>query len=198
MKKILFGSLALFVLAACSSTPQKKLVIMASGKFTVNQTGDAIQFEPGTQHNEETVVLKGDKVTLTDPSGSKEYALPETGIWLLNLKSDTLIGSAQSFGDASTREGRITQEQLMDRMDSLQQLMIGSNVTPERKNHYLAPREIKRISEKDNTIIVGPFKGLPASLTPDDDGNVPEVYKFITNKDARATLERLNNMLKEG
>lgn len=197
MKKVIFGSLALLAFASCSTPPQKKVVVMASGKFTVSQTGDAIQFEPGTQHNEEVITLKGDKITLNDGTGSKDLTVTEPGVYLLNLKKDTLIGSLQSFGDASTRESRITQEVLMNRMDSLQQLMVGTNVTPERKNHFLAPGDLKKISAEDNAIVVGPYRGIPASLSPDKDGKVPEVYKFITNKDARATLDRLTNMLKQ-
>ena len=182
------------LLAACSSTPQKKVVVMASGKLSVN--GDVVSFEPGTQHNEQTITLKGDKLTVTDPSGSKDYAVTEPGTWLLNLKKDTLIGSFQVFGEAGTREGRITHEQMMQRMDSLQQLMTGANVTAARKNHFLAPNDLKKITSADNAIVVGPFKGMPASLEPDKKGNIPEVYKFISNKDARETLDRLEKMLK--
>lgn len=170
---------------------------MASGKFTVSPNGDAIQFEPGTQHNEQVINLKGDKITLTNAGANKELTVSEPGVYLLNLKNDTLIGSLQAFGDASTREGRITQDVLMERMDSLQQLMQGTNVSAEKKNHFLAPGDFKKISSKDNAIIVGPFRGIPASLSPDKDGAIPEVYKFITNKDARATLDRLTKMLKE-
>ena len=167
---------------------------MSSGKLSVN--GNAVNFEPGTQHNEQTITLKGDKLTVTDPSGSKDYAVTEPGTWLLNLKKDTLIGSFQVFGEAGTREGRITQEQMMQRMDSLQQLMTGANVTAARKNHFLAPNDFKKITSTDNAIVVGPFKGMPASLEPDKKGNIPEVYKFISNKDARETLDRLEKMLK--
>lgn len=189
--------MVLLAMASCSTPPQKKVVVMASGKFTVSQTGDAIKFEPGTQHNEQVITLKGDKITLDDGSGSKELLVAEPGVYLLNLKNDTLIGSLQVFGDASTRESRITQDVLMERMDSLQQLMLGQNLSPEKKNHFLAPRDFKKITSEDDAIVVGPFRGIPASLTPDKNGRVPEVYKFITNKDARATLDRLNNMLKE-
>ena len=31
----------------------------------------------------------------------------------------------------------------------------------------------------------------------DKDGKVPEVYKFVTNKDARETIGRLEKMLKQ-
>ncbi|MBC6491152.1 hypothetical protein ACFSQD_14670 [Flavihumibacter stibioxidans] len=194
MKNVFLGLSALVMLAACSSAPQKKVVVMSSGK--INVTGDAVSFDPGTQHNEQTITLKGDKLTVTDPSGSKDYAVTEPGTWLLNLKKDTLIGSFQAFGEAGSREGRITQEQMMERMDSLKQLMVGANISAARKNHFLAPGDFKKITTADNAIIVGPFKGMPASLEPDKKGNIPEVYKFISNKDARETLDRLEKMLK--
>ncbi len=167
---------------------------MASGKLSIS--GDAVTLEPGTQHNEETITLMGDKLSVIGPEGTRDYPVTETGSFLLNLKKDTLIGGFQPFGEASTREGRITQEQLTERMDSLQQLMTGTNASDAKKNYFLAPGDLKRISAADNAILVGPFKGMPASLTADKDGKVPEVYKFITNKDARETLERLDKMLK--
>ncbi|MCG7856354.1 hypothetical protein MD537_05225 [Flavihumibacter sediminis] len=194
MKKILTGLSAIILFAACSTPPQKKVVVMASGKLVVS--GDGVTIEPGTQHNEETINIKGDKLTLSGPDGNKDFPVTESGTFLLNLKKDTLIGGFQPFGEAASREGRITQDQLMERMDSLQQLMVGSNVAPEKRNHFLAPGEMKKITAADNAILVGPFKGMPASLTPDKNGNVPEVYKFITNKDARETLGRLEKMLK--
>jgi len=75
--------------------------------------------------------------------------------------------------------------------------MVGANVSEMKKNFFLAPQHLKLISTADNTILVGPFKGMPASLQPDKDVNIPEVYKFVTNKDARETLDRLEKLLKQ-
>ena len=168
---------------------------MASGKIKVE--GETISFEPGYQHNEATVTIKGDKLVINSGGVSKDYPVATAGTWLLNLQNDTLIGSFQSFGEASTREGKITQDQLQQRMDSLQQLMVGANVSAAKKNFFLAPKDLKQVSSAENVIIVGPFKGMPASLQPDKDGNIPEVYKFVTNKDARETLDRLGRLLKQ-
>lgn len=191
---ILFGVAFLF---ACSSqhTPAKKVVVMSSGKLTV--VGDVVTLEPGTQHNETPVKLTGSTLTVKNGANSKEYAVPEAGTWLLNLKNDTLIGSYQNYGDASGRESSISQEVMMERMDSLKALMQGSNVTAAKKNHFAAPNQLIKINGEDNTIIVGPYKGIPGSLTPGDDGKVPEVYKFITNRDARETLDKLEKLLKQ-
>jgi hypothetical protein len=195
MYKLLIGLWVLVLFSACSSSPSIKVVVLASGKIKV--TGETINLEPGTQHNEESITLTGDKLVLKSGTASKEYVVPTAGTWLLNLQKDTLIGGFQAFGDASSREGKITQDQLQQRMDSLQQLMVGANVSASKRNFFLAPQELKLISATDNAILVGPFKGMPASLQPDNKGNIPEVYKFVSNKDARETLERLEKLLKQ-
>ena len=195
MYKLLIGLSAVVSLAACSSNPGKKVVVMASGKIKVER--ETISLEPGNQHNEATIIITGDKLVVNSGGVSKDYPVTTAGTWLLNLQNDTLIGSFQSFGEASTREGKITQDQLQQRMDSLQQLMVGANVSAAKKNFFLAPKDLKQVSSTENAIIVGPFKGMPASLQPDKDGNIPEVYKFVTNKDARETLDRLGKLLKQ-
>ncbi|MFT4022485.1 MAG: hypothetical protein QM664_01725 [Flavihumibacter sp.] len=196
MKFIYLLTAAVF-LFACSSpkAPVKKVVVMSSGKLAV--AGDVVTLEPGTQHNETPVTVTGTKLTVKNGESSKDYEVPEAGTWLLNLKKDTLIGSFQNYGGEATREGSISQEAMMERMDSLKALMQGTNVTPAKKNHFAAPDQLIKINGEDNTIIVGPYKGIPASLTPGADGKVPEVYKFITNKDARETLDKLEKLLKQ-
>ncbi len=196
MKLIHFLFAAVF-LCSCSShqAPGKKVVVMSSGKVTV--AGDIVTLEPGTQHNETPVTLAGTKLTVKAGGDSKDYEVPEAGTWLLNLKKDTLIGSIQNYGGESTREGSISQEVMMERMDSLKALMQGTNVSAARKNHFAAPGQLIKINGEDNTVIVGPFKGIPASLTPDHAGKIPEVYKFISNKDARETLDKLEKLLKQ-
>jgi hypothetical protein len=82
----------------------------------------------------------------------------------------------------------------MARMDSLKNLMVGTGVTAEKKNYFIPPMQIQKITTDQNAIIRGAFRGIPASIEPID-GKVPEVYKFITNKDARETLDRLQKMI---
>lgn len=197
MKKSLLFIVVAAAFAACSSPkpPARKVVVMASGK--ISATGDVLSYEPGTQHNETSIELLGDKLTVKTGAESRDYPVAEAGTWLLNLQKDTLIGSYQNYGGEASREGSITQEAMMERMDSLKQLMVGANISAAKKNHFVAPASITKINGESNTIVVGPFKGMPASLTPDKEGKVPEVYKFITNTDARETLTRLEKMLKQ-
>jgi hypothetical protein len=74
----------------------KKVVIMASGKIQAN--GTHITLEPGSTHNEETIVPDGDKITVTTPIGNKDFEVKEPGLYLLNIKKDTLAGSYQKTG----------------------------------------------------------------------------------------------------
>lgn len=178
------------LLSACGNSNQKKVVVMASGKIEVK--GDQVKFEPGTQHNEADVVLSGNEIMIDIPGGKKGFAVTEPGVYVLNLQKDTLIGSIQRYGE--TNEGKISQETLMARMDSLKNLMVGTGVTAEKKNYFIPPMQIQKITTDQNAIIRGAFRGIPASIEPID-GKVPEVYKFITNKDARETLDRLQKMM---
>lgn len=178
------------LLSACGNSSKKKVVVMASGKIEVK--GDQVKFEPGTQHNEADVVLSGNEIMIDIPGGKKGFSVTEPGVYVLNLQKDTLIGSIQRYGE--TNEGKISQETLMARMDSLKNLMVGTGVTAEKKNYFIPPMQIQKITTDQNAIIRGAFRGIPASIEPID-GKVPEVYKFITNKDARETLDRLQKMM---
>jgi hypothetical protein len=191
--KLVTAIISLVSLAACGGGDVKKVVVMASGKFAVN--GDAINFEPGTQHNEAEIEIKSGKITVSSSQGSKDYAVNEPGVYLLNLQNDTLIGSIQNFGSGGG-ESKITQEILIARMDSLKQLTTGANVSAAKKNYFIPPAVLQKITSDKNAIVRGPYRGIPASIEPVD-GKAPEVYKFITNKDARETLGRLETMLKQ-
>lgn len=155
----------------------KKVMVMASGKIQVN--GNAITLDPGTTHNEETVVPDGDKITVTSPAGSKDFEVKEPGLYLLNLKKDTIAGSFQKTGTDNSQI-TITEESLWERVDSLTQLLKGQNVSEAKRNYSLAPMSIAKISKNTDAEIIGPHRRLPGSLDP---SKQHEVYKFYTNKE---------------
>lgn len=182
--------------AACSSAPKtgKKLVVMSSGKLKTE--GTTITLEPSNQHNEAELQLPGgEKVTVTvkSPSGDKTYDLPEDGTYLLNLKTDTVIGNIVNFGTGE-RPKSITTEQLHHIIDSTQQLIMGLNASDEKKTYFIVPSTIKKISAAQSAQLIGPYKNIPASVEVGEDGNAPEMYKFFTNKQKR---ESLNDLIKE-
>lgn len=192
MKLLSLSSLFLLVLLnSCSSGGGKKVVVMASGKLQVN--GNNITLEPGTTHNEVTLEPDGDSIQVTAPDGNKGYAVKEAGIYLLNLKRDTLVGSFQRTGTDNSQQV-ISQDDLFNRVDSLSKLMAGSNVSEAAKNYNIPPFGITRISQNTNAQIIGPFRKIPGSF---DASKEHEIYKFYTNKEVAEIIENVKKMLQD-
>src|SRR5205823_1834943 len=101
--KVAITVLLISALTACSGG-SKKVLIMASGKLTVDEKDQKnIRFEPGTTHNEKEITLaSGNKETLTvqSPQGNKTYDVNENGHYVLNLKPDTLVGGVVRYGSS--------------------------------------------------------------------------------------------------
>ena len=194
MQKLTITAACFVIIAftACSGgNNQKRVVIMASGKLTV--TDKTILLEPSFSHNEQELVFKDDKLTLTVQSkggSNKTFDLTDNGVYVLNLQTDTLIGGIVNYG-ASGRPGSITAAERDRIIDSTQQLMQGTNTSDAKGTYFLPPLTIKKVSAKSNTKIIGSFKGIPYSNEADDSGTSPDVIKFFTNKQKRETLKDL-------
>src|SRR5215210_671424 len=141
--KLTLISFISFFLYSCGGGG-KKVVIMASGSIKVN--GNTINLQPGTTHNEETIVPDGDKITVNSPSGNKDFDVKESGLYLLNLKKDTIAGSYQKTGTDNSQIV-ITQENLWERVDSLTMLMKGQGVSEAKRNYSLPPMTIAKITK---------------------------------------------------
>ncbi len=171
-------------LVACSGE-SKRVVVMASGKIA--QNGDNLTLTPGTTHNEVTFDAEGNKITVSSPAGNKEFDLKESGLYLLNLKKDTLAGSYQKTGTDNSQI-TITEESLWERVDSLSQLLKGQNVSAANKNYSVPPMTITKVTSNTEAQIIGPHRRLPASLDP---SKQHEVYKFFTNKEISEIIEKV-------
>ena len=163
----------------------KKVIVMASGNIQV--TGNSITLQPGSTHNEETVVPDGDKITVTSPSGNKDFDVKEPGLYLLNLKKDTLAGSYQKTGTDNSQIV-ITQENLWERVDSLTMLMKGQGVSEAKRNYSIAPMTMAKITKNTDAQIIGPYRKIPGSFDPSREH---EVYKFFTNKEIADIIEKV-------
>lgn len=190
MKQFL-AIIAVSFLAACSGGGGgKKVLVMVSGNVTVS--GNNIELKPGSGHKETTIEPEGDAITVSSPSGTTNYPVPESGFYILNLKNDTLIGSRQALGkEGSTPPQVISQENLKFRIDSLNQLMAGANVNEKGGQYNLAPFSIKKISANAASEVVGPYRLIPASFDPNIEH---EVYKFYTNKEMHDLVKKLEKM----
>lgn len=185
-------------LAACSGGG-KKVLVMSSGKITVSEDQKNITLDPGTTHNEKEIVLNGsgkETLTVKSPGRNKTYDVNESGEYLLNLKTDTMVGSIVRYG-SSGMATNLSNEQVDHIIDSTQQLLLGQNASDANKTYFVAPFTIKKITASEDAKIIGPYNGIPASIDVDKSGKGPEMYKFFTNKQKRETLDDLTRQRKK-
>ncbi len=184
------GCMAICMLAACGGSHHKKVVILSNGKLTLDETKQKIKQDPGNTHTEEILEFTTDKVKLEVESayGKKEFDLTEDGVYLLNIKVDTLIGSVVNYG-GSQKATSISGETLDRMIDSTRQMLEGKNVSDEKKTYWIVPNTIKKITAATNATILGPYKKIPSEVSVDGSGKPLEVYKFFTNKQKRETLD---------
>lgn len=190
--KFIFSLLVVLSLAACNNGGGKKVLIMASGKLQVS--GNTINLNPGTTHNETSFVPEGDSITVVTPSNTQGYSVADDGLYILNLKRDTVAGTFQPVAKEGTMAPHVvTQENLKFRIDSLYQLMIAYNVSDSNKQYNIPPFTIKRITGNTEAEIFGPYRSLPRSFNP---ALEHEVYKFYTNKEIWELILKLHKMTK--
>lgn len=193
MKPIFFYFSAIVFFASCSNGG-KKILLMSKGKATVDKEAKTITVESGTSHEEQTIdISDAGNLTMqvTTPAGKNSVEITGNGYYVLNAKTDTIIGAYQSYGAPPTETRTITQEDLKHRIDSVQQLLNG-NASAANKTFYILPGKAAKITDNLDATLVGPFNSL-TSLE-QTDNTKPEVYKFYTTKDVRETLGRLQKM----
>lgn len=191
LSSLALACLAMCVLTACSSNKhEKKVVIMSNGKLTMDESKQKIKQEPGNTHVEEILEFNTDKVTLQVESAqaNKSFELTEGGVYVLNLKVDTLVGGIVNYSEAP-KATSISGEQLERMIDSTRQMLEGKNASDEKKTYFIVPGNIKKISPDANVRVIGPYKGIPYKVEVDESGKAIEIYKFFTNKQKRETLE---------
>lgn len=193
MRKIpLLFAIALF--AACKGH-EKKVLVYASDKIAVDETQKNITISNGdgtTHHEQELDFTGGDPVTLNvvSPQGKYTVTIPDDGLYIANLKTDTVVGSRQHVGEGG--EGRITQDGLKQKVDSLQKLMQGQNVSDANQNYFIPPTKAVRITTETKAKVFGPFTTVSSSF---DAGSVPAIYKFYSMKEMREIVGKLDKML---
>ena len=194
MKKIkIISAVALSVLIASCTSHHKKIIVYASSNIQVDESQKNITVTEGTTHNEKMLEFSGsDPVTLNiqSPSGKFTLQANEDGLYIANLKPDTVVGSYQHIG-ADNGTVKITAESLQARIDSLKRLIADSNVNAANKNYFIKPNTIAKITDKTGAKIFGPFTTVPSGF---DAGSVPEVYKFYAVKEEREIIEKLTMM----
>jgi len=183
----------LFFLGACSSH-QKKVLLYADSKIQIDESQKNITVEDGTtQVEQELNFNSGDPVVLniTSPRGKYTLDVKEDGLFLANLKKDTVVGSMQHTGES--RRTRITQEELQLQLDSLNKLVKGENISAAAKNYLIPPGQVVKISNFTNAKIFGPYQPVPSAF---DASSVPEIYKFYSLSEEKEIIAKLTEMSK--
>lgn len=162
------------------------------GRGDITATGNDIAMKDGSGYAEQTVEVTGDKAVswnVETPAGKTTITIPEDkGFYILNLKTDTIVGAEQIMGrDLGTRT--ISQEELKVKIDSLTKLTAGANVSSH--NYFILPKQLIKISPNIEAKVFGPFNKIPSTLEADKNGNAPELYKFYTNTEMRELIANL-------
>jgi len=194
MKQTIVCLTALVALASCSSNP-KKVIVYFKGNSTANAETKTITVKDGPGSEEKVLDFNSaEKVTLKieglDADASVD--IPENGLYILNAKNDTIIGSYQKYSDPKATQTVITQEQLKKDIDSLVQLTQGKNISAANKNFYVLPKQVVKVSDNIESFVVGPFHKMTSVAKQGD--KEPEVYRFYSIKEIRETIEKLTKL----
>ena len=191
MKKIFYLFATILVLTSCS---EKKLIVMSKGPAEINTNTKIIKATDGTAHEEKVVTVTGDKVVfkLSTPAGEATVELLENGLYVVNVKNDTIIGSYQNYGDPKLSQNVVTQINLKRRIDSLQLLVEGKNVSKENRNFFILPNKAEKITENTESMVVGPYHRMRS--VEKVNGKAPEVYRFYSIKEIREMIVKMQSL----
>ncbi len=196
MKNFNFIFFALLFLAACSSN-HKKIIVYLKGNSTVNEDAKTIIASEGSGSDEKIISYKtADKVDLkiTGLGDEGTISIDQDGLFILNAKTDTIIGSFQKYSDPRLTQTMKTQEDLKHDIDSLKRLTEGKNISAANRNFYILPKTAVKISDNLDAFVVGPFHRMTSIEKVD--GKLPEVYRFYSIQEVRETIEKLTALTK--
>jgi hypothetical protein len=188
MKTILYAFAAILLLASCKD---KKMIVMSKGKAEINTEAKTIKATDGSGHEEQEVTLGGGKTVfkLSTPAGEATVELLENGLYIVNVKNDTIIGSYQKYSDPKASQQVLSQENLKKQIDSLQLLSEGKNISAANRNFFILPNQAVKITDNTQAMVVGPYHRMRSAEKVD--GKDPEVYRFYSIKEIRETILKL-------
>ncbi len=167
---------------------------MSKGPAEINSTAKTIKAKDGSGHDEADLILDGGKTTLalSTPAGEANVDITENGLWVLNVKNDTIIGSYQQYGDPKLARNMVTQEKVLRDLDSLRLLAEGKNVSAANRNFYILPNHAAKLSDNIKADIVGPYHRMRSAEKVD--GKDPEIYRFYSIKEIREMIVKYEGL----
>ncbi len=164
---------------------------MSKGAAEVDVNAGTILSKDGAGHEEQILNINSKKVSfkLTTPNGEATVEMLENGLYIINVKNDTIIGSYQKYTKADKAQNVLTQEVLKQKIDSLILLSEGKNVSAANRNFFILPNQATKISENNTAQVVGPYHQMRSAEMVD--GKEPEVYRFYSIKEIREMIVKL-------
>jgi uncharacterized protein YqfB (UPF0267 family) len=192
MKNNTIGLLTLCLLFAACSNQHRKITVFTKGSTQVDAGTQTVTVKDESGNEDNTFDYNGVKavhVKTTDKTASIE--IPTSGYYVVNGKNDTIIGSVQNYSVPKSTETVTSQESLKRDIDSLEQLVQGKGLT--KNNFFLLPFTAAKVTDNIDAVFVAPYHQM-SSIEKTADDKIPEVYRFWSIKDVRATIEHLKGM----
>jgi hypothetical protein len=194
--KQLLAALSVIIFFTSCAVGEKKVFVLGSGSINVDTENRKITTS-GKGHNESTVSFHDEGTTgleITSLAGNATVNVEGTGIFIINAKADTIVGSWVNYTAPKKAVEQISEEELRANIDSLQQIIDGK-VSADKKTFYILPNHAVKVTGNTAAHIVTPFHQMTSIEV--KKGETPEVYRFYMISEARATLQKLKNFLGE-
>jgi hypothetical protein len=190
MKSFIAGICLAILFTACSSD-QKTLIVMSKGPADIDLNAGTIKSKDGAGHEEKKLDMNSKQVSfkLSTPAGEATVEMLDNGLYIINVKNDTIIGSYQKYTSAKLPQNVITQESLKQKIDSLNLLLEGKNVSAANRNYFILPNQATKISANPLAEVVGPYHQMRSAEM--IDGKEPEIYRFYSIKEIREMITKL-------
>jgi hypothetical protein len=187
MKTIVLVLCTMLLLGACKG---KKLIVLSKGPAQINTKAKTITAGDGGGHDETSVNLGGGDMSfkITSPAGEGTLDLQGDGVYIVNAKTDTVIGGYRKYGDPKEMQKVITQEELKHRIDSMMALL-GGKASETNRTFFILPNKAAKISENMAAMVVGPYHRMRSAEKVD--GKYPEIYHFYSIKEFRENIAQL-------
>lgn len=163
---------------------------MSKGAADINTDNKTIKATDGAGHEEKAFVAgSGNAVyKLSTPAGETTVEFPEAGLYILNVKNDTIIGGYQKYGDPAVQKV-VTQVELKHMIDSVILLSEGKNASAANRTFYILPNKAAKISDNTTADVVGPYHRMRSAEK--IDGKDPEIYHFYSIKEIREKIAEM-------
>jgi hypothetical protein len=193
MKKLIPIVIITCFCIACSNN-HKTVVVMSKGKAAIDLNAKTIKATDGSGHEEKTLDINSAEISfkLNTPAGEATVDMKENGLYVINVKNDTIIGSYQKYSSTSEANKTMTQEKLKQNIDSLKLLVEGKNISSANRNFFIVPNQAAKITENKDAQIVGPYHQMRSAER--IDGKDPEIYRFYSIKEIREMIIKLESL----